>query len=108
MLRLAIDAVVSFSPLPPRLATFAGMGTLGGAVLALVAITGSAIAGHGIALSAVTLLAVLLLGGIQLIAVGLLGEYASRIYRQVQGRPLYVVRETYGFGGALEVFDRAA
>jgi dolichol-phosphate mannosyltransferase len=108
MLRLAIDAVVSFSPLPPRLATFAGMGTLGAAVLALVAITGSAIAGHGIALSAVTLLAVLLLGGIQLIAVGLLGEYASRIYRQVQGRPLYVVRETYGFGGALEFFDRAA
>jgi dolichol-phosphate mannosyltransferase len=108
MLRLAIDAVVSFSPLPPRLATFAGMATLGAAILALAAIAGSAIAGNGIALSAVTLLAVLLLGGIQLIAVGLLGEYASRIYRQVQGRPLYVVRETYGFSGALEVFDRAA
>jgi dolichol-phosphate mannosyltransferase len=108
MLRLAIDAVVSFSPLPPRLATFAGMATLGAAIIALAAIVGSAIAGYGLSLAAVTLLAVLLLGGVQLIAVGLLGEYASRIYRQVQGRPLYVVRETHGFGGGLEVLDRAA
>jgi dolichol-phosphate mannosyltransferase len=108
MLRLAIDAVVSFSPLPPRLATFAGLATLACAALFLLIFAGRAVVGEGIRLSAVTLLAVLLLGGIQLISVGLLGEYASRIYRQVQGRPLYVVRETYGFGGMSDAFGRAA
>jgi len=108
MLRLAIDAVVSFSPLPPRLATFAGLTTLGAAVLCCLVTAVLAIAGEEISFSAVTLLAVLLLGGVQLISVGLLGEYASRIYRQVQGRPLYVVRETYGFGGVSSSLERAA
>lgn len=108
MLRLAIDAVVSFSSLPPRLATFAGLATLGAAALLTLATGIWAVAGKALTFSLVTLIAVLLLGGTQLISVGLLGEYASRIYRQVQGRPLYVVRETYGFGGASDAVGRAA
>ncbi|MBA3314336.1 MAG: glycosyltransferase family 2 protein [Planctomycetota bacterium] len=108
MLRLAIDAIVSFSPLPPRLASFTGLATLGCAAAALLVISALAIMGRGLSLGAVVLLAVLVLGGVQLVAVGLLGEYVSRIYRQVQGRPLYVVRETCGFGGAPDALDRAA
>jgi dolichol-phosphate mannosyltransferase len=108
MLRLAMDAVVSFSPLPPRLATFAGLGTLAAAGAAALIATMLAFGGHGFSLATAALLAALVLGGVQLIAIGLLGEYVSRIYRQVQGRPLYVVRETSGFGGGADVFGRAA
>jgi len=43
-----------------------------------------------------TLIAVLLLGGIQLIFLGVIGEYLGRIYDEVRGRPLYIVRETLG------------
>ena len=42
---------------------------------------------------ATTLIAVLFLGGIQLISLGVLGEYIGRLYDEAKGRPLYVVRE---------------
>jgi len=49
-----------------------------------------------------TLVCILFLGGVQLIAVGILGEYIGRIYEEIKQRPLYVVTEKVGFDGAAD------
>jgi dolichol-phosphate mannosyltransferase len=94
MFRLALNAVTSFSYFPLQVATFFGFASAGIAILAIVPViylrmTGSqAFFGQ-----ATTLIAVLFLGGVQLICVGILGEYIGRLYDEAKGRPLYIVRE---------------
>ena len=94
MLRLAINAVTGFSYFPLQVATYFGFGSAGVAILAIpvviyLRITGSqAFFGQ-----ASTLIAVLFLGGVQLISLGVLGEYIGRLYDEAKGRPLYIVRE---------------
>jgi len=96
MLRFALDAITSFSYLPLQLATYSGFVIAGFSVIAIIIaiilrITGSAIAGQ-----ATTLVSVLFLGGIQLIFLGIMGEYLGRIYDEVKRRPLYIVAERHG------------
>ena len=93
MLRFSLDAIASFSHLPLQLATYAGLLSAGLAFVAIpvvlvLRITGSYLPGFG----SLTI-AILLLGGIQLIAIGVIGEYVGRIYDEVKHRPLYIVRE---------------
>jgi Glycosyltransferases involved in cell wall biogenesis len=95
MIKLAMTAITSFSYYPLQLATwFGGVITAISFVLLVVMIvlrlTHSAFLGG----QAATLIAVLFLGGIQLIFLGILGEYIGRIYDEVKGRPLYTTRET--------------
>ena len=94
MLKLALTAITSFSYFPLQLATYLGFMAAGIAVVAIpvvivMRLTGSA-AFSG---QASTLLAVLFLGGVQLLSLGILGEYVGRIYDEVKGRPLYIVSE---------------
>jgi glycosyltransferase involved in cell wall biosynthesis len=94
MLRLALNAVTSFSYFPLQVATYIGFFAAGIAILAIpiviyMRITGSqAFFGQ-----ATTLISVLFLGGVQLISLGILGEYIGRLYDEAKGRPLYIVRE---------------
>lgn len=93
MLRFSLDAIASFSHLPLQLATYLGMLFAGLAFVAIpvviaLRILGSYLPGFG----SITI-AILLLGGIQLIAIGVIGEYVGRIYDEVKHRPLYIVRE---------------
>jgi glycosyltransferase involved in cell wall biosynthesis len=92
MLRFSLDAISSFSHRPLQLATLLGfmISTLAFIAIPIVIvlrILGSYLPGF----SALTIV-VLLLGGIELIAIGIIGEYVGRIYDEVKGRPLYLVR----------------
>lgn len=93
MLRFSVDAITSFSHVPLQLATtfgfvLAGISLLGILVAVILRIMHGAIVGQ-----ATTLILVLFMGGIQLIFLGVIGEYLSRIYDEVRDRPLYIVRE---------------
>lgn len=94
MLRLALNAITSFSYFPLQLATYMGFIAAGLAILAIpFVIILRALQPQAFFGQASTLIAVLFLGGVQLISLGILGEYVGRIYDEVKGRPLYVVRE---------------
>ena len=94
MLKLALNAVTSFSYFPLQLATYIGFIAAGLSILSIPIVILLRIAFHEAFLGqATTLIAVLFLGGVQLICMGILGEYIGRIYDEVKGRPLYVVSE---------------
>lgn len=92
MISFSLDAITSFSHIPLQLATtfgfiFAGISLVGIVVAVLLRIITGAIVGQ-----ASTLIMVLFLGGVQLIFLGIIGEYLGRIYDEVRARPLYIVR----------------
>jgi glycosyltransferase involved in cell wall biosynthesis len=94
MLQLAVNAITSFSYFPLQVATFFGFFSAGVAILAIPVVITMRIAGSGAFFGqATTLIAVLFLGGVQLISLGILGEYVGRLYDEAKGRPLYIVRD---------------
>ena len=98
MLRLTLDAITSFSYLPLRLSTYFGFFLAFVSLLGIIVTTVLRLSGNNAFLGqASTLVAVLFLGGIQLIFLGIIGEYLARIYDDVKARPLYVVSKVYGF-----------
>ncbi|GHO95017.1 glycosyl transferase [Reticulibacter mediterranei] len=93
MIRFSLDAITSFSHVPLQLATsfgflLAGLSLIGIVIAIILRLLTGAIAGQ-----ASTLILVLFLGGIQLIFLGIIGEYLGRIYDEVRARPLYIVHE---------------
>jgi glycosyltransferase involved in cell wall biosynthesis len=93
MLRFSLDAIASFSHIPLQAATVLGFVFSFVAFLAIPVVIGLKIADQYLPGFTTITVVVLLLGGIQLIAIGLIGEYVGRIYDEVKQRPLYLVRE---------------
>jgi glycosyltransferase involved in cell wall biosynthesis len=99
MLRFALDGIFSFSILPLRLATWTGFAASALAILGIIIVLLDkylAVPGMVKGWSS-TVIAVLFIGGVQLICLGIIGEYVGRIYGETKRRPLYVVRERMGF-----------
>ena len=94
MFRLALNAITGYSYFPLQLATYLGFVSAGISILAIPVVISMRLTGSQAFLGqATTLIAVLFLGGVQLISLGILGEYIGRLYDEVKGRPLYIVRE---------------
>lgn len=94
MFKLALNAITSFSYFPLQVATYFGFISAGVAILAIPLVIYMRIMGSGAFFGqATTLIAVLFLGGVQLISLGILGEYIGRLYDEAKGRPLYIVSE---------------
>jgi dolichol-phosphate mannosyltransferase len=94
MLRLALNAVTGFSYFPLQLATYFGFICAGLSAVSIPVVIAIRLSGReALAGQATTLIAVLFLGGVQLISLGILGEYIGRLYDEAKGRPLYIVRE---------------
>ena len=94
MLKLALNAITGFSYFPLQVATYFGFVSAGLSILAIPIVIYMRITGSGAFFGqATTLIAVLFLGGVQLISLGILGEYVGRLYDEAKGRPLYILRE---------------
>jgi polyisoprenyl-phosphate glycosyltransferase len=111
MLRFAFDGIFSFSILPLRLATWTGVAASALAVFGIIAVLLERFLGvEGMVKGwSSTIIAELFIGGVQLICMGIIGEYVGRIYGESKRRPLYIVRERMGFEARnLEVTPRHA
>jgi hypothetical protein len=97
MLRFSFDAITSFSERPLQWATFLGFFFSRRRVPRDPADDRRPLREHLRARRPTTIIVVLLLGGIQLITLGIIGEYVGRIYDEVKHRPLYVVGERINF-----------
>lgn len=95
MFKLALNAITGFSYFPLQLATYVGFIAAGLSIITIpIVIIARAFGNEAFLGQASTLIAVLLLGGVQLISLGILGEYIGRIYDEVKGRPLYIVSQS--------------
>jgi glycosyltransferase involved in cell wall biosynthesis len=95
MIRFALDGITSFSDAPLKLATWLGYIASFLALLYLASVFLQKALGYTVQGWATIMVAILFLGGVQLISMGIIGEYVGRIFNEVKQRPLYVVDEMY-------------
>lgn len=106
-LRLAMDGILSFSIVPLRIATMLGLTVSFASMIGvLAALLLRIFTQHWITGWTSLFLAILFLGGVQLVCLGIFGEYLGRIYGETKHRPLYVVREKLGFKSSLPASSR--
>jgi glycosyltransferase involved in cell wall biosynthesis len=96
----ALDGITGSTTAPLRVWSYAGAVAAGFAILyAVFLIARTLIVGVEVPGYASLMVVVLLFGGLNLLSLGVIGEYLGRTYTEVKGRPLYIVRETVGFAG---------
>lgn len=98
---LALDGITSFSTIPLRVWTYVGLAVAAGALGYMVTIlVRTWVFGRDVPGYASIMVVMLLLGAVQLVSLGVIGEYLSRLYIEAKQRPLYHVHRTLGFGRA--------
>jgi glycosyltransferase involved in cell wall biosynthesis len=96
--KLAVDGITSFSMAPLKIWSYIGLFfSLLAFLYATFLILRTLMLGIDVPGYASLMVAVLFLGGIQLMGLGIIGEYLGRIYEEVKERPLYLIRDSYGF-----------
>ena len=111
MIKFAFDGIASFSNMPLKLATWFGYITSLLAFLYACSVFVQKFMGYTVQGWATIMVGMLFLGGVQLICLGILGEYIGRIFNEIKQRPLYVIEEIYDLQGAAKKdkspFDRS-
>ncbi|MBD1871718.1 glycosyltransferase family 2 protein [Cyanobacteria bacterium FACHB-471] len=94
---LAVDGITSFSVLPLKVWSYVGFSlAITTFLYAMFLIVRTLISGIDVPGYASLMVAILFIGGVQLLTLGIIGEYLGRVYEEVKGRPLYLVRNSYG------------
>lgn len=108
MLRFATDGILSFSSKPLQLSIGLGFFSASLAMLGIIyAVVIRLLTTEWVPGWAGTMVTMLFLGGVQLVSIGILGEYVGRIYGEIKGRPMHVVSEYHGFEGSEPVLSRS-
>lgn len=110
LFKYGLDAIFSFSYKPLRLSLVMGLATAAFGLLYAIALIGARMAGLQLVGPVVwgytsTIVSVLFMGGVQLICLGILGEYIGRIYDEVKRRPLYIVRQVHEGAESVGIMD---
>ena len=105
MLAFAIDGITSFSVKPLRLITAVGMGVFVASLIMLLYALISWISGHTVAGWTSTLASIWMIGGIQLLSLGIIGEYVGKIYHETKRRPRFIIERYLNGQGDDPVVD---
>ena len=100
MIHFALDALTGFSSAPLKLASHAGLALALGSVLIILYIFAGWASGRSVPGWTSLMLVVVVLGAVQMFVLALMGEYIGRLYSQSKNRPLYIVQDIAGGGGA--------
>jgi len=108
MLQFALNGILSFSQTPLKLSSSLGFFSAGVALCLMFYALASKLLGYSVSGWTSVMLAVLFLGGVQLITIGILGEYVGRIYEESKDRPLYVIKEEVNIDNGMEATEMEA
>jgi dolichol-phosphate mannosyltransferase len=105
MMKFALDGITSFSNIPLKLASWIGYAASLVAFFYVCVVLIQKAIGYTVQGWATIMIGMLFLGGVQLICLGILGEYIGRIFNEIKQRPLYIIQELYGDANLMKTND---